>query len=301
MRVEAKYPHGEKLTLDCDVCHTSDNWNKMQTSKFDHHKTKFPLTGQHKMIDCTKCHISLEFSNIKSQCYQCHTDIHQGTTGNDCDRCHNTNSWIVTNIKSIHEQSGFPLRGAHQSTDCQRCHTSVSKYRFDNIQTDCNACHKDKYYATAGKPFDHLALGFDRDCVHCHNQTGISWNSIGKGLDHSYLPLTDGHNIDCTSCHKDGNYRVRLSTDCSSCHNGKKNIAIGTYPAHGSIFVKYTCNECHNAKDWNIIQFKQHDGWYPIYSGNHKGKWTKCTDCHTNDAGYDAKKNCNRCHQNYRY
>lgn len=299
--VEAKSPHGESLKLDCNVCHTVESWTRLKSNGFDHKKTKFPLTGQHKILDCRKCHTSLQFSSVKSKCYECHIDVHQGTTGNDCERCHNTNSWIVTNVKSIHQESGFPLIGAHQTADCQRCHTSASKFRFDNIRTDCFACHKDKYYSTVGKPFDHQALGFDTDCAHCHNMTGMNWNSIGKGFDHSFFPLTGSHNIDCNECHKEGNYKVRLSSDCSSCHGGKKNIAAGSYPAHLSVFAKYTCSECHTAQDWNVVKFKQHDGWYGIYSGEHKGKWTKCTDCHTNDANYDAKNNCSRCHSDKRF
>lgn len=299
-QVGAKSPHGAKFNIDCATCHVTENWEKIKPG-YDHDKTHFPLRGQHKMVDCRKCHTSLVFSEAKSQCSECHTDVHQGTTGNDCERCHNTNSWIVNNVKTLHQEAGFPLRGAHQTADCYRCHTSASKLLFSNIRTDCYSCHKDKYYATAGKPVDHQALGFDTDCAHCHNMTGTDWNSIGKGFDHSFFPLTGGHNLTCEECHNGGNYKIRLSADCTTCHDGKKSEAIALNPAHSSLFARYSCGECHTTKTWNDVKFKQHDAFYPIYSGHHKGVWSRCTDCHVNDAGYDATVTCGRCHSNIQH
>lgn len=289
-----KSPHGDKLKVDCAVCHVTENWNKIKTG-FDHNNTKFPLKGQHKSIDCRKCHISLDFKNVPSKCNECHIDVHQGTVGKDCERCHNTNSWIVTRVKSLHQEAGFPLRGSHETADCNRCHTSASKLRFDNIRTDCYACHKQKYFETAGKPFDHKALGFDTDCARCHNMTGMNWNSIGKGFDHNYFPLTGGHNIDCNECHEDGDYRKKLSSDCTTCHSGKKSQAINVLPAHASTFARFSCTECHININWNTVKYKQHDSHFGIYSGKHNGAWTRCVDCHSNTMDY--KPNCTSCHE----
>lgn len=294
--VNKKSPHGEKFNIDCTTCHVTENWQKIKPG-FDHNKTKFPLRGQHTNVKCKACHTDLDFSKAPSDCNACHTDVHQGTTGNDCARCHNTNSWIVTKIKSLHQEVGFPLRGSHQTADCNRCHTSASSLRFENIKTDCYACHKDKYLSTIGKHYDHQALGFDTDCARCHNMIGMNWNSIGKGFDHGFFPLTGGHNLDCNECHIDGNYKKRLSSDCVSCHGGKKVQAAAVFPAHNTIYARYSCGECHTNQTWNTVKFKQHDAWWGIYSGNHKGKWVRCIDCHTNDAGYDAKNTCNRCHK----
>jgi len=294
---EKKSPHGDKLKVECAVCHVTENWNNIKKNGFDHKKTKFPLTGQHKNVDCRQCHISLDFKNVKSQCYECHTDVHQGTAGRDCERCHTTNSWIISNVKSLHQQAGFPLRGAHATADCNRCHKSASSLRFDNLRTDCFACHKDKYYATAGKPYDHRALGFDTDCAHCHSMAGMDWNKIGKGFDHSFFPLSGGHNISCNDCHKGGDYRKKLSTECTTCHGSKKAQATASSPAHSTVFARYSCGECHTTQTWNTVKMKQHDAFFPIYSGHHRSVWTKCTDCHVNDARYDAANTCGRCHR----
>ncbi len=299
--VGAKSPHGAKFNIDCATCHTTDNWKNIKKKGFNHDKTKFPLRGQHTNLDCKRCHTDLVFSNAKTDCNACHTDIHQGTTGPDCARCHNTNSWIVTRIKPIHQEAGFPLRGMHEAADCNQCHTSASNLRFENIRTDCYACHKKEYLSTTGTTYDHKVMGFDTDCARCHNMTGLSWNSIGKGFDHSYFPLTGGHNLECTECHKENNYSIKLKSECTSCHGGKRAIAATNIPAHNSVFAGLSCTECHTTQSWNIVKHKQHDSYFPIYSGHHKGVWTKCTDCHKNDNSWDAKNTCNRCHNDNRH
>lgn len=293
---KAASPHGKRFNVECATCHVTKDWNTIKRKGFDHNKTKFPLKGQHVMLDCKRCHSTLIFSEAKADCNACHADVHQGTTGNDCNRCHSTNSWIVTNIKSLHNHAGFPLRGSHETADCNRCHTSASQLRFENIRTDCYACHKTEYNSTAGKAYDHKVLGFDTDCARCHTMAGMDWNTIGKGFDHGFFPLQGGHNLDCNECHINGNYKKRLSTDCTSCHSSKKSQAISVSPVHSSIYTRYSCGECHTTQTWNTVKFKQHDGFYPIYSGHHKNAWTRCIDCHVNDATYDAKNTCSRCH-----
>jgi hypothetical protein len=282
--------HGENFKIDCVVCHTSDNWKKIKDGGFNHNKTRFPLVGQHKTANCRQCHKSLDFSKAPTDCASCHTDIHQGTVGRDCQRCHKPTSWIVSNIKQIHRQTGFPLVGAHATADCNRCHVSASLLRFDNIRTDCYACHKAQYDATQVP--NHRQAGFDTDCARCHNMVGRDWNSYGKGFDHGAFPLTGAHKLACDACHIDNNYKVKLSTNCSSCHGVDNSNSV---PAHKTKFLAYDCSACHSPKGWNAISFKQHDGSFGnIYSGKHKGKWSSCSDCHSNDANYTAS--CKKCH-----
>ena len=295
-----KSPHGDKLKIECTVCHTTENWKKIKPNGFNHNKTKFPLVGQHKMVDCRKCHTSLNFSQAPTNCNACHTDIHQGTVGKDCARCHTTNSWIVTKVRQMHQQAGFPLIGEHASADCNRCHANASIRRFDNIRSDCYSCHQFQYEATK-KP-NHKAIGFGTDCQRCHNMTGRSWNSIGNGFDHNmYMPLTGAHKTgDCTICHWD-NYSqaekadLSTKTDCKDCHS-IKNADKARFPAHTTKYLKYSCGNCHNTTSWSSgVKFTLHDSWGAIYSGKHKGKWSSCFDCHSNDATYQAT--CTKCHR----
>lgn len=283
-------PHGANFKIDCAVCHTADNWKKIKDGGFNHNKTRFPLVGQHKTANCRQCHKSLDFSKAPTDCASCHTDMHQGTVGRDCQRCHKPTSWIVSNIKQIHRQTGFPLVGAHATADCNRCHVSASLLRFDNIRTDCYACHKAQYDATQVP--NHRQVGFDTDCARCHNMVGRDWNSFGKGFDHGGFPLTGGHKLACDACHIDNNYKVKLSPNCSSCHGVDNSNPVA---AHQTKFKAYDCSACHSPKGWNVISFKQHDGSFgKIYSGKHKGKWSSCTDCHSNDANYTVS--CKKCH-----
>lgn len=362
----AEPTHGDKLKMECTVCHFTDKWNKIKTDGFNHKQTSFPLLGQHKIVECRKCHPTLDFSQAKSECFECHADVHQGTVGRDCENCHNAASWMINNVKPIHQQSGFPLTGAHAAADCQRCHTSASNLRFNNLRTDCFSCHKQQYDACSTP--NHKSSNFSTDCTECHNMTAQSWMSIGKNF-HAAFPLTAGHSnqqcvschttrqyrapisadcyschkkefdatlkpnhvtskfdkdctgchsivswlpttknfhqsfpltaghasLECISCHFSGDYSVKLSPECASCHGISKAAKISNM-GHVSVFSK-DCALCHTTQSWTTVRYAQHTG-YEIYTGAHKQfavrSWTKCIDCHNNDAAYKA--NCQKCH-----
>ena len=276
----AKSPHGEEFKIDCVNCHITSNWEQMNPRKFNHNKTKFPLVGQHNTVDCRKCHPTLEFAKAKMQCVDCHKDMHEGTVSRDCERCHLPKSWIVSNVKQIHQQVGFALEGSHATADCGLCHKSASLLRFENIGTDCYSCHKDKYVGTFGSPNDHKKLGFGTDCFRCHNMTGHDWTSIGNGFEHGLFPLTGGHKIDCIKCHTTGEYGTKLSTSCVSCHLAKYNAT--TNPNHVTAKFPTTCETCHTTTNWTTSTF-DHSSYFPIKSGSHN---VSCTTCHTNASNY---------------
>ena len=290
----AKTTHGDKFKIQCSVCHLTDKWNVIKPNGFNHKTTSFPLLGQHQQIDCKRCHASLVFSEVKSECNSCHADVHQGTVGRDCENCHNSSSWMINNIKPIHQQSGFPLSGMHAATDCQRCHVSASNLRFNNMRTDCYSCHKPQYDAVANP--NHVASNFSTDCLECHNASATSWGVFGKNF-HTTFPLNAGHNIDCIKCHITGEYKTPLSTDCMSCHAGKLKVAKQKFAGH---INKYSndCSLCHKPLDWNTVRYELHASNFEIYSGFHKlgtpGSWNSCIDCHNNDVTYKA--NCQKCH-----
>lgn len=293
-----KSPHGDKLKIDCAVCHITNEWKRIKPLGFNHSKTKFPLVGEHNIVKCKQCHGTLKFSEANTECASCHTDMHQGTVGNDCERCHTSISWLIPNVRQLHQRSGFALMGAHASADCERCHTSASRLRFENINNQCVSCHRSRYLETVGGRVDHIALGFDTDCARCHSQKGFDWSQTGKGFDHGFFPLRGGHatsdtkfgNNDCYKCHKTREFKTRLLSLCASCHRAANN---NPNPAHQSEWKKYDCGECHTIQSWiPAKKIKQHDVWFQIYSGQHNGKWDKCTDCHSNA----TKASCRKCH-----
>ena len=286
-------PHGDKLQIGCVDCHHPDGWT-MQAGRytFTHNQTNFELTGQHNGLDCKACHASLVFDEADQACVSCHTDVHQQTTGPDCARCHNPNSWLVSDITSIHRLSRFPLTGAHYSADCIECHTDASQLRFDPLPTTCFACHE-KDYMSAKEP-DHVAGNYATNCVECHNINAFSWS--GAGINHAFFPLLESHNIDCASCHVQGEPYNSISQECISCH--LTDYQQATNPNHQTVGFPTQCAECHDlSPDWRPANFTNHDAqFFPVYSGKHKGEWESCTDCHTNANDF-AQFSCTNCHE----
>jgi hypothetical protein len=289
---EQESPHGSDFKVSCSTCHSSMGW-QLDTAiySFDHNSTKFALTGQHTAAGCRQCHTTLVFTEAKSECNDCHTDVHQATTGLDCARCHTPNSWLVSNITGIHQTSRFPLLGAHRTADCTDCHKSETLVRFDVPGVNCIDCHRENYMATTNP--NHSASGFSEDCSSCHPINSFVWT--GAGFNHVFFPLTQGHSgLTCSACHTPGTY-TGLNPDCVACHLADYNNT--TNPNHQSMGFPTSCNTCHSLQPgWKPASYTQHDSQYfPIYSGNHRGTWDSCTECHTNPDNY-TQFDCIRCH-----
>lgn len=296
-------PHGKKFKVDCASCHSTSNWELKEKNNFNHSKTGFPLEGQHKMLKCRECHTSLVFSQAAKTCANCHKDMHQGTVGTDCNRCHTTRSWIVTNIRQIHQRRGFALIGQHASQDCNMCHPGSNQLRFENRRSDCAACHLGQFNAARilisghTKAISHKDIPYSgnlHDCLACHNMVGQSWSARGKGFEHGFFPLKGGHaGVKCSDCHRSGSSpsgATKLDQECSSCHSSNKGKL--KVPAHGSKFKEFSCSNCHNISGWNNVRMSAHDGWFKISSGRHKG--VGCLECHNNNTEF--KPNCRKCH-----
>ncbi len=152
--------HGQELTPAflgdnaCDKCHSVQSWQKIN---FDHNKTAFELQGKHAAIMCRQCHMRLDdatkrrdykFKSVSDVCLVCHTDIHNGQFSSEqknyCLNCHNTENWQP--VKFNHEETRFPLLGAHAKVQCQACHkeeqkNGVSTVIFKLGDVRCAACH----------------------------------------------------------------------------------------------------------------------------------------------------------------
>lgn len=78
----------------CRSCHNSNDWKAWS---FDHDRqTDYALTGRHKGLICSACHVRAgDPAKLSSQCISCHrrNDIHRGGFGEDCERCHTTGSF----------------------------------------------------------------------------------------------------------------------------------------------------------------------------------------------------------------
>jgi hypothetical protein len=290
----AQSPHGDELKISCSECHNPNGWKMVEgTFTFTHSSTDFPLVGQHQSISCKACHNDLIFSKAQTDCISCHTDIHEQTVGNECSRCHTPQSWLVENTTQLHEQSRFPLLGAHATADCFQCHESASLLRFDPLSIDCFDCHQTDYQAA--KEPDHVAGNFSTDCAECHAMNAFEWK--GAGISHLFFPLTQGHEIsDCFACHVQGQNYNSISQECVSCHQSDYNSTIN--PDHQASGFSTDCSQCHSTSPgWKPAKMTDHDGqYYPIYSGKHEGEWNNCNECHTTSGNYGLFS-CIDCHE----
>jgi hypothetical protein len=290
-RILAQSPHGDKLDIDCSSCHQASSWKVNPDSvKFDHSTTDFNLVGQHKEVNCKSCHESLIFSKAKAteDCFSCHKDVHRGTVGFDCQRCHTPETWIVKDINVVHQESRFPLVGAHRLADCEQCHADYQDLNFEVLSVDCYSCHKTDYDNTM-KP-KHSDAGFSINCEECHAVTSMVWSATN--FNHDFFPLTGGHNIECSACHGQGGNFTGLSTDCYTCH--RADFEATTDPNHVTAGFSTNCVDCHTINGWSPANFDHNQTQFPL-TGSHKT--VNCSSCHTQ--GYtNTPMDCYSCHVN---
>lgn len=278
-----------QFSTNCQDCHTLNPGWKPAT--FDH--SIFPLTLGHSIPTCTDCHTGGNYATTPTDCYSCHQANYNGTTNPNhqalnfskvCTQCHTTNpGWKPANF----DHSIFPLTLGHSTPACTDCHVGGN---YNSTPTDCYSCHQANYNSTTNP--NHHALGYPTNCTQCHT-TNPGWKPTT--FDHSFFPLTLGHSTPtCNDCHVGGNY-TSTPTACYSCHQANYNST--TNPNHLLLGFSTTCTQCHTTNPgWQPVTYTQHDSqFFPIYSGTHRGRWTKCSDCHTNASSY-ALFNCIACH-----
>lgn len=128
--------HNGQFGADCGTCHSTTAW---LPATFDHSRTKFPLTGAHASLSCTKCHVNNNFINMSTACSSCHADpaFHAGLfTNMSCDQCHNTSVWVPAQFNLSHPSAcGEGGCINHEGATCNDCHT------VDLMTATCLKCH----------------------------------------------------------------------------------------------------------------------------------------------------------------
>ncbi|MBK6963349.1 MAG: hypothetical protein IPH20_05235 [Bacteroidales bacterium] len=286
-------PHGKELKISCVDCHVTDSWKVNPDSiSFSHENTAMPLVGAHRQTNCRSCHESLVFTDADPACNACHTDIHEQTVGPDCERCHTPESWIINNIVRLHEQTRFPLMGAHASAECSDCHLSESLVKFEPLSVECYSCHQDDYNATT-QP-NHVAAGYSTGCDECHFVGGYSWKEF-SAHDAEFFPIYSGqHNgvwNDCSDCHTNpSNYGEFSCTNCHEHNQGDMDDEHGG--VSGYSYNSLACYGCHPTGS-GAGSFNHNNTGFPL-TGAHTN--TDCQECHTN--GNTAISTvCSECHQ----
>jgi hypothetical protein len=288
---EPEYPHGG-FSGDCTECHSENGWKPTTIGKEWRHPKKFPLVGAHRSAGCRACHVSLDFTEARPDCVGCHTDAHRGELGTDCATCHTPTNFLDRSSQlDKHRATRFPLIGAHAVQDCESCHVPQPQgaRTWVGLPIQCVACHRADY-DRATDP-NHAQARFPLECQLCHTPT--FWEKARFDHANTRFPLTGAHrNLDCSACHANG--YSGTPTECFACHEA--DYRGTTDPDHEVLGFPTDCTVCHSTSGWEGAAFGQHDTLYfPIYSGRHSGRWSECSDCHT-QAGNFAAFSCFLCH-----
>jgi hypothetical protein len=283
-------PHGQ-LALECATCHRAEGWTPVRLAKgFNHGRLGFPLIGAHAAIACRSCHQGLDFRGTPSTCSACHQDVHRGELGADCSRCHSNRSFLDRSAMTrAHQQTRFPLEGAHLAADCTSCHTPAAQgaLQFVARPTECDACHE-RDFAAARSP-DHVAGGLPRDCQQCHSAT--LWGRGRFNHDVTRFALTGAHRaVPCVECHTNNRY-AGTPTLCVECHQLDYNGT--TSPAHAPAGFGTDCATCHATTDW-VSGFDHSRTAFPL-TGAHRT--TPCDKCHGDGVYRGKSQDCATCHR----
>lgn len=296
--------HQNRFGQNCKACHTEESFSfNKQMKVFDHDKTNFKLIGEHKLVDCKKCHKGSLTAPLKhDQCKDCHADFHKGDFTNrkgimtDCDECHTNNGFTPSTFTiEKHNATKFKLEGAHLASPCMTCHKKQDEWHFKKMGKNCVDCHTNEH-----KGFIEEKFMPKEDCAICHNIN--NWNTVKFDHDKTGYKLEGSHaNAACSSCHYRNNEMgiptqkfEGTSKECSSCH---KDSHFDQFVVNG----KTDCTRCHGFDKWEKSKFDHNTSRFKI-DGGHIG--VACFECHKsiiNDKGkyiqYKFKSiECKVCH-----
>jgi hypothetical protein len=303
-----RFSMGDRL---CKTCHTTSAWSTLLQTPFDHSLTKYSLKGKHAALACDKCHkqpaqkpgFARRFFISYGRCTDCHTDYHKGQFtkkyADDCAQCHTENAYkpSIFSIKG-HDESRFPLKGAHAAVLCNDCHKKPGQtdavFRFANVR--CDACHADRHNGQFNR------FMAEASCARCHST--YDWKAAGFDHVSTKFSLTGKHlTVRCAECHKEqvvtGVKSLKyqgLATECQSCHND----------AHAGQFARggeTRCETCHSPVAWRTLVFNHEtQSAFPL-TGAHKN--VPCRSCHKEEKILEQKvirfkplsTKCETCHQ----
>ena len=277
---------------DCAHCHNENSWND---AVFDHvAESGFELKGAHATIQCITCHVNNQLTGLPRDCFGCHesdylTVIDPNHTtaqfSHDCLECHSEITWSPSTFD--HNQTQFPLSGAHISIVCSSCHING---QFAGTPSDCWSCHENDYLAVTDP--NHGTAQFSHDCLECHGD--VAWSPATFDHNQTQFPLTGAHlSINCADCHINGQY-TGLPSDCFSCHENEYNTTND--PNHANVGFPVQCENCHNTNRWEDSTWDHDNQYFPIYSGRHREAWNFCMDCHIAPTDYKQFE-CIFCHE----
>ncbi|MFQ5638095.1 MAG: hypothetical protein ACE5IR_08900, partial [bacterium] len=300
--------HQAKMGNDCRRCHSFQGWEIFNTEEI-HTNSRFPLLGRHSLVDCQNCHPNQQqgdFALLTTECISCHQQEYLATENPNhvansfspsCQECHNLNDWQPALFPN--HDAFFPIfTGEHDGAwnDCSDCHTNPASLS----DFSCLTCHK---HRQSKMDEEHRGIsGYDYEsnaCFSCH-PTG-SEAGISKNHDADFFAIFSGAHQsawqECAECHiSPSTFKVVSCIDCHS-HEVSKTDAEHS-GINGYTYATENCLVCHPTGEKG--EFRDHDNlFFPIFSGEHAGKWQECLTCHPNPS--DRKEfTCIGCHEHNR-
>ena len=308
--------HRGQIDGSCLNCHNMEAWKPAQ--KFDHQRTRFPLSGKHQDVKCEKCHTTIvdnKFSNDKgfqkftgiafSNCTDCHKDVHRNRFGQNCRSCHSTRGWERgSRQKFDHNLTRYPLRGRHASLKCDQCHLPGKPLKIAHF-AKCKDCHADYHRG------DFLHRPQYGNCEECHSVEGFvpSKFTIAKHNQSRFSLLGAHLAVPCNACHvkqhrnlPNETMRFKFSSiECISCHKNPHGNQVDKYLASNG------CEYCHSITSWREMTFDHNKTKFAL-QGRHKE--VECRKCHQhvkkeiNTKLYQfssLSSQCQACHKDIHY
>jgi cytochrome c7-like protein len=283
--------HQGRLGQNCQQCHGFNDWKVAAgpLGRFDHSRTRYPLTGVHQQVACQKCHLPGADGRPKyvglwfSTCNACHTDPHRGTFAGTCQSCHSTGGWKRVSAAAVserfdHSRTKFPLLGKHADVRCDGCHAG-GDFKKPVAFQKCSDCHRDAHQGQ----FVHRA---DRgECSSCHEVNGFRPALFGvKEHAATAYPLQGKHAaVRCEQCHIPAGratiYKVKYG-QCTDCHKDEHQGQFARAPYFNQ------CQQCHDLSGYRPSTFTlaRHQQTRFRLSGGHLA--TPCNECHKAKADF---------------
>jgi hypothetical protein len=293
-----KDPHQGSFGATCQQCHSTAGWKQGARANFDHSKTGFPLTGEHKKVACASCHKTRDAAGAvtfkkmaQGRCADCHKDPHQGRFGTNCQQCHSTAGFRTGLARSgfDHGKTRFPLRGAHQKVACQSCHGTGQPMRVPKKFDRCADCHSDP----------HVGQLAAKTCESCHTVASFSPSTFTlQQHQKTRYPLEGSHlAVPCNACHKpvavaqlpksvqekaprDRPARIIQfrfsSTGCATCHGDPHQGEVNRFVSQGG------CETCHSQEGFTHVVFDHDRTRFPLEGGHER---VACRSCHADPKG----------------
>ena len=175
---------------NCSLCHTTSGWSPstfnhstrgLSAHRRAHHRALRAMPHEQQLHNAADRLLFLPQGRLHGTNNPNHVTAGFPTT---CATCHNTTSW--TSATFNHNNTAFPLTGAHVTVACAQCHVNNN---YTTLPTTCYGCHQADFTGTTNPA--HVAAGFPPTALYA-----------------THVNMDD---IDLQSC-------FGLSADRSACH-----------------------------------------------------------------------------------